>query len=322
MAREHSAKKVGGIVYKFIIKRLLLLIPVLFGVTLIIFVFMSITPGNPGRAILGATAPEEAVVAFNEQIGYYDPFIVRYGRFITGLLRFDFGTSYTSKTSVVEEIGKRFTVTLNIALFSMLFAVLIGVPLGILSAVKQYSAADYISRVMSITLAAIPFFWLGLMMIFIFALKLRWLPAYGAATIRHYVLPTVALGIPYAARQLRMTRSCMLETIRQDYIRTARAKGAFEQTVVWRHAFKNALLPIITMIGMQFGGLLGGAIVTESVFSMQGLGTYLVAGIRTLDVPAVMGTVVVLAVAFCLVMLIVDVLYALIDPRIRARYTK
>ncbi len=308
--------------HKYFFGRIILLIPVLIGVTFIIFSLMAIAPGNPGRAILGTSATEEAVVQFNTKIGYYDPFIVRYGKFLWGLLRFDLGTSYSSSTSVLVEIVKRFPTTLKIAAYSMLFAVGLGVPLGTLSAVKQYSFVDNLSRVTSISLAAIPFFWLGLMMIYWFSLKLGWFPSYGITTWKHFVMPTVALGLPYAARQLRMTRSCMLETIRMDYVRTARAKGALERTVIWRHAFKNALMPIITMIGMQFGGLLGGAIVTESVFSMPGLGTYLVNSIRAQDVPAVMGTTVVLAVAFCIVMMIVDFLYAVIDPRIKAKYAR
>jgi peptide/nickel transport system permease protein len=308
--------------YRYFLKRILLLVPVLIGVTFIIFALMDIAPGDPGRAILGATATQDAVIQFNEKIGYYDPYFVRYGRFILGILKLDFGTSYSSGGKVLDEIVSRFPTTIKIASFSMLFAVFVGVPLGILSAVKQYSAMDNISRVMSITLAAIPFFWLGLMMIYWFSLKLGWLPSYGVSTWKHFIMPTVALGIPYAARQLRMTRSCMLETIRMDYIRTARAKGAEEKKIVLRHAFKNALMPIITMIGMQFGGLLGGAIVTESVFSMPGLGTYLVTAIRAKDVPAVLGTAVVLAVMFCFVMLIVDFFYAVIDPRIKAKYSR
>ena len=308
--------------YRYFFKRILLLIPVLIGVTFIIFALMNIAPGNPGRAILGVTATEDAVVQFNKNVGYYDPFFVRYGKFALGLLKLDLGTSYSSGTSVLSNIIGRFPTTFYIAFYSMLFAVGIGVPLGVLSAVKQYSALDNVSRVIAITLAAIPFFWLGLMMIYWFSLKLGWFPSYGITSWKNFVMPTVALGIPYAARQLRMTRSCMLETIRMDYIRTARAKGAEEKTVVMRHAFKNALMPIITMIGMQFGGLLGGAIVTESVFSMPGLGTYLVTAIRAKDVPAVLGTTVVLAVLFCLVMMFVDFLYAVIDPRIKAKYAR
>lgn len=306
--------------YKYFLKRIILLIPVLLGLTFVIFALIAIAPGNPGRAILGPSATEEAVKQFNENIGYYKPFLVRYGYFLLGVLKLDFGVSYASGASVMEEIINRFPTTLKIAAYSMVFAVCVGVPLGMLSAIKQYSIIDNIARVVSITLAAVPVFWLGLMMVYMFSLKLGWLPSYGVSTWKNFVMPIIALGIPYAARQLRMARSCMLETIRQDYVRTARAKGAPESIVIWRHALKNALLPIITMIGMHFGSLLGGAIVTETVFSMPGLGTYLVTAIRAKDIPAVMGTSIVLAVAFCIVMLFVDLLYAVIDPRIRSKY--
>ena len=307
---------------RYVLRRLLLLIPVLIGVTFLIFSLMALAPGDPGMAILGTAAGPDAIREFNEKIGFYDPFFVRYGNYMLNILRFDFGTSYQSGESVIAEIINRYPTTLNIALFSMLFAVLVGAPLGVLSAVKQYSWIDNISRVLSITFAAVPFFWLGLMMIYWFSTLLGWFPSFGVASWKHYVMPCVALGIPYAARQLRMTRSCMLETIRQGYVRTVRAKGAAERNVIWRHAFKNALLPIITLIGMQFGGLLGGAIVTESVFSMPGLGLYLVTAIRAKDIPVVMCTCIVLAVSFCLVMLVVDMLYAAIDPRIKTKYAK
>ena len=307
---------------RYVIKRLVLLIPVLIGVTFIIFALMSLAPGNPGVAILGASAAPEAIEAFNESVGYYDPFFVRYFDYILDLFRFDLGTSYRSGEAVLVEIAARFPATIAVATFSMLFAVLVGVPLGVLSAVKQYSWMDNIARVLSISLAAVPFFWLGLMFIYWFGMKLHWFPTFGADTWKHYVMPCVALGIPYAARQLRMTRSCMLETIRQGYVRTARAKGAGEKQVIWRHAFKNALISIITLIGMQFGALLGGAIVTEAVFSMPGLGSYMINGIKGKDIPVVLSSVVVMAVSFCLVMLAVDLIYAFIDPRIKSKYAK
>lgn len=305
----------------YIQKRLLQLVPVLIGLTFVIFALINLAPGDPGSAILGATAPPEAISAFNENVGYYDPFLVRYGRFLANLLKFDFGTSYASGQSVMTEIATRFPLTIKIAAYSMIFAVIVGVPLGVLSAVKQYSLLDEVSRVLSVGLAAVPSFWLALLMISLFAVKLEWLPSFGAETSKHFILPVVALGIPYAARELRMTRSCMLETIRQDYVRTVRAKGATEKCVIWRHAFKNALLPVVTQVGSHFGVLIGGAIVTETVFSMPGLGTYLITAIRAKNINSVMGATTVMAVSFCLVMLLVDLLYAAIDPRIRAKYS-
>lgn len=306
---------------RYVLKRLLQLIPVLIGLTFVIFALINLAPGDPGSAILGATAPPEAIQAFNEEIGYYDPFFVRYGRFLLGLLKFDFGASYASKQSVMLEIAGRFPLTLKIAAYSMIFAVVVGVPLGVLSAVKQYSLLDEIARVLSVGFAAVPSFWLALLMISLFAVKLQILPSFGADTWKHFVLPVVALGTPYAARELRMTRSCMLETIRQDYIRTVRAKGAAEKRVIWKHAFKNALLPVVTQVGSHFGVLIGGAIVTETVFSMPGLGTYLITAIHAKNINSVMGATTVMAVSFCLVMLLVDLLYAAIDPRIKAKYS-
>jgi peptide/nickel transport system permease protein len=198
----------------------------------------------------------------------------------------------------------------------------IGVPLGVLSAVKQYSGFDNVSRLISIFLASVPAFWLGMIFIFAFSLKLRWLPTSGVATWKSYILPMLAISFPYAGSQLRFTRSAMLETIRQEYVRTAEAKGVPNLQVIIGHAFKNALLPIITVIGTNFGMLLGGAVITESVFSLPGLGVLLVGGIRTKDIPIVMGATVFYAVLFSVIMLIVDLLYAFVDPRIKAKYSK
>lgn len=204
----------------------------------------------------------------------------------------------------------------------MLLAVLLGVPLGILSAVKQYSFLDVLNSVVAMFLSAIPAFWLGLLSILLFALKLRLLPSDGADTASAFILPIVTLALPGAAELLRLTRSTMLEIIRQDYIRTARAKGASERIVIWRHALRNATLPIITVAGMYFGSLLGGSVITESVFSMPGVGSLTITAIRSKDIPQVMACVLLMAALFCLIMLLVDLLYAFLDPRIRARYTK
>jgi len=307
---------------RYFFRRILLLIPILLGVTFIIFTLMEITPSNPGRIFLGTAVSEEAVRQYNEEIGYYDPFIVRYGRFLLNMIKLDFGTSYSTQTSIKDEIVKRFPISLRIAFLAVLFATGIGTSLGVLSAIKQYTIVDNISRFIAIALAAIPFFWLGLMLIYIFAMKLGWLPSYGITDWKKYILPTLCLAFPYGARTLRMTRSCMLETIREGYIRTARAKGAKERAITWRHAFKNALLPIITLIGMQFGALLGGAIVTETIFSMPGLGSFLITAIRAKDTPVVLVVSVLMAATFCSVMLFVDILYATIDPRIKAKFSR
>lgn len=307
---------------KYIAKRLLVLIPVILGVTFIIFSIMALTPSSPGRLILGIQASEEDVAAKNHELGYDKPFMTRFVNYVADAVTGDFGKSYLTNRPVVEEIWNRFPTTFKLAVLSVVTSILIGVPLGILSAVKQYSAIDLVSTVTAMFMASVPGFWLGLMMMLLFALKLGWVPVSGAGTWAHYILPTLTLAIPSSASLLRLTRSTMLETIRQDYIRTARAKGVKEGHVIFRHALKNALLPLITSVGMHFGGLLGGTVLIESVFSFPGLGSRMLEAIRDKDVPMVTGCTVFLAVLFCLIMLVVDLLYAYVDPRVKAQYSK
>lgn len=308
--------------YRYILKRLGLLIPILLGVTFIVFTIMSLTPGDPGRLILGQKVPQSAVDQLNHELGFDQPFLIRYANYIGDAVQGDFGKSYRTSRPVFDEIFSRFPTTIKLACLGVLTSVILGIPIGILSAVRQYSALDIISTVLAMLMAAIPSFWLGLMMIIFFSLKLGWLPSNGVGSIAHYVMPTLTLGVPSAASIIRLTRATMLETIRQDYIRTARAKGATEKTVIWKHALKNALLPVITVVGMSFGSLLGGTILIESVFSMPGVGTLMLNAIRMKDIPQVMATVILLAGLFCIIMLIVDILYAYIDPRLKARYSK
>lgn len=307
---------------KYVAKRLLLLIPTILGVTLIIFSIMALTPSSPGRLILGLQASEEAVAAKNHELGYDRPFAVRFVDYVADAVRGDFGRSYRTDRPVVEEIANRFPTTLKLAVLAVITTVMIGIPLGILSAVKQYSALDLISTVTAMFMASVPGFWLGLMLMLLFSLKLGWTPVSGAGTWAHYILPTLTLAIPSSASLLRLTRSTMLETIRQDYIRTARAKGVKEGQVIFRHALKNALLPLITNVGMLFGSLLGGTVLIESVFSFPGLGSRMLTAIRDKDVPMVTGCTVLLAALFCLIMLAVDLLYAYVDPRVKAKYSK
>ena len=311
-----------GPMHKYILKRLLLLIPTLIGVVLIVFSIMELIPGTPARLILGAFSPQEAVDQLNEELGYNRPFVVRFSDYALNAMRGQFGNSYITRKPVSGEIFSRFPTTLRLAIIAVVVSALIGIPMGILSAVKQYSSVDIISTGVALLLAAIPGFWLGLMLILTFSLNLGWLPTSGIGSIRHFILPTITMCLPGSASIMRMTRSTMLETIRQDYIRTARAKGASEKRVILNHALKNALLPVITSLGMRFGGMLGGTILIESVFGMPGLGTLVVNAIRQKDIPLVMGTVIFLAVLFCLIMLSVDLIYAYIDPRIKAKYTK
>ena len=307
---------------RYIVKRLLLLIPVIFGVMFIVFTIMAMTPGTPAKMILGAQATPEEVAQLNEELGFNRPFLVRFVNYVVDALRGDFGESYNTQRPVFEEIIPRLPTTVTLAFLSVISSALVGIPIGIVSAVKQYSFIDGFTTTVALLLAGIPGFWLGMMLILLFAVQLGWLPANGIGTWKHYVLPTLTLCLTGSSVLIRVTRTMMLETIRQDYIRTARAKGAGEKRVIFGHALKNALLPVITSLGLKFGGMLGGTILIESVFALPGIGTLVVNSIRMKDIHLVMASVIFLAVLFCVILLIVDVIYALIDPRIKAQYIK
>lgn len=308
--------------YKYVFKRLVLLLPIVLGVTFIVFSIMSLTPGDPARLILGTSAPQEAIDQLNHELGYDQPFLQRYINYIVNAVQGDFGNSYRTNKPVFNEIFSRFPTTLKLAILGVLTSIIIGIPIGILSAVKQYSTLDIISTTAAMLMASMPGFWLGLMLIVLFSLKLRCLPSNGIDSLSCFILPTITLAMPSAANIIRMTRSTMLETIRQDYIRTARSKGATERIVIWKHALRNALLPVITVVGMDFGALLGGTILVESVFSIPGLGMLMLTAIRMKDIPQVMAAVLFLATLFCIIMLLVDLIYAYIDPRLRSKYVK
>lgn len=306
--------------HKYIIRRLLLLIPVMLGVAFIIFTIMFFTPGDPAAMILGERAPAAEVAALRTQMGLDDPFIVQFFNFVKNALRGDFGRSLVTKQPVARELFARFPATMQLSAAAVIIAVVMGIPIGIISATKQYSAFDMISMVIALLGVSMPNFWQGLMMILIFSITLRWLPSSGYGTLRHLLMPALTIGTSTAAVITRMTRSSMLEVIRQDYIRTARAKGLSERVVINRHALKNALIPIVTVIGLQFGYLLGGAVLTESIFSWPGVGRLMVEAIRMKDYPQVRGGGLLLALTFSVINLAVDILYAYIDPRIKAQY--
>lgn len=313
----------GGIaLIKYIIRRILMLIPVLLGVTFIVFTLMYITPGDPARLSLGESAPESAVQELREEMGLNKPFLARYGNYIKDLvLHQDIGKSYVTKRPVMQELAASFPATLKLAGLSMLFAILLGIPIGIISAVKQYSWFDSITMIIALIGISMPVFWLGLLLIILFAVNLKWLPSSGFSSIKYMILPAVSLGAQSVAVITRMTRSSMLEVIRQDYIRTARAKGQREKIVVLKHALGNALIPIITVTGLQFGGLLGGAVLTETIFSIPGIGRLMVDSIKMRDFPVVQGGVLFIAIMFSIVNLLVDLLYAYVDPRIKSQYS-
>lgn len=307
--------------YKYVIKRLLYMIPVLLGVAFLVFTILSLTPGDPGTIILGITAKPEDIASLNAEFGYDKPFLVRFFSYIGDIIfHFDLGTSYQTRQPVIDDIAARFPNTLLLAVLSMSVASIIGITLGIISAVKQYSKLDYTCVIVALIFACIPGFWLGLMLMLLFSLKLKWLPAYGAGSLKHFILPTMTVCMSSASGLLRLTRSAMLETVRQEYIRTAKAKGASQKRIIWKHALRNALLPVVTTLGTSFGASLGGAIIAESVFAIPGMGTLITNAIRQKDVPVVMSATLFLAVLFSIIILIVDVLYAFIDPRIKAKY--
>jgi len=306
--------------HKYIIKRLLMLIPVLLGVSLLVFTIMSLTPGDPAQLILGENAPKEAIAQLRTEMGLDKPFFVQYFRFVINAIQGDFGRSYTTGRVVFDEIFSRFPATLHLAVAGMIIAVGIGIPVGIISATKQYSLIDNVSMLLALLGVSMPNFWQGLMLILLFSVKLKFFPSGGYEGLKSLVLPAITLGTGTAAIITRMTRSSMLEVIRQDYIRTARAKGVAEKVVINKHALKNALIPIVTVVGLQFGSLLGGAVLTESVFSWPGVGRLMVDAIRQKDTPTVLASVVFLATVFSFVNLLVDILYGFIDPRIRSQY--
>ena len=302
---------------KYISKRIIYLIPVLIGIVFLVFTIMYFSPGDPAKLILGDRAPEEQVAALRHELGLDLPYYQQLFNYIKNAIHGDFGNSYQLRMPVWDIIKLRFPLTLQLTTFTMLIAVLIGVPVGILSAVKQYSVIDAFSVIFALLMASIPAFWLGMLLILLFSLNLGWLPSSGYEGVKWLILPSITLGFINCATIMRMTRSSMLEVVRQDFIRTARAKGATEKRVVFRHALKNAIIPVITVVGTAFGSSLGGAVVTETVFGLPGMGTQIITAIRQKDNPVVLASVIVIALAFSLVNLIVDILYTYVDPRIR-----
>lgn len=330
---------------KYILKRLLLLIPVLLGVSVLVFAVLHLFTTDPAANILGQHATQAQIEALREKLGLNDPVWLQYWNYLKGILHGDFGNSLFSNTSVTKEIFSRFPATVELALCAILFASVVGIIVGVISAVKKNSIFDYAGMVGALMGVSMPIFWLGILLILLFSVTLGWLPVSGRSiigleptritgmfildsiltgnwralgdSIAHLVLPTVALGSYSTAIIARMTRSTVLETLDQDYIRTAWAKGLSHRVVVIRHALRNALIPVITVIGLQLGGLLSGAVLTETVFSWPGIGKYTVDAIIRSDYPVVQGVVLLIAFIFVVVNLLVDIVYAFLDPRIK-----
>jgi len=302
----------------WILRRILAVVPVLFGVTLAVFSMLFLVPGDPVKMMLAefVTNPDQ-VAQMRAQLHLDEPILKQYGRFVANAARGDLGISIRSRRPVTIEIGENLGSTAQLALAAMVVAVGLGIPLGLVAALSRNSWLDVASMGAALLGVSMPSFWLGLLLIFVFSLHLAWFPATGGGDLAHLVLPAVTLGTIAAAIIARLTRSSMLEVLGQDYVRTARAKGLGGFSVVVRHALKNALIPIITIFGLQFGNLLAGAVIVETVFSRPGLGRLIVGGILSKDFPLVQGTVLFVATAYVLINVLVDVAYAYADPRIR-----
>lgn len=310
---------------KFIIRRLLLAIPTLLGVTFFVFLSLRLVPGDPAIALAGELATPELIQQVRNELGLDQPIPVQYVNYVFRMVQGDMGQSVRSRLPVTSEIQARLPRTLLLASVSLMFSSLIGIPIGVFAATRPNSWFDGGSMVFALLGISMPIFWLGLMLMILFAVLIpQWfglsgplLPPTGSGTWQHLVMPVTALAANSMALQSRMTRACMMEVLREDYIRTARAKGQRERIVIYRHALRNAMLPIVTIIGLQFGTLLGGAVLTETVFAWPGIGRLLVDAIGYRDYPIIQGTVLVIAIGFVLTNLIVDVLYAYLDPRIQ-----
>lgn len=308
---------------KYIIRRVLQTIPVLIGVSILVFSLMHLIPGNPAQIIAGEGASEQTVRQIEERLGLNDPIHIQYFNYMSGVLQGDLGNSVRSGRAVSDEIAARFWVTVELSFYATVLAVFLGLMAGIISAVRRYTVADTAIMIVALFGLSMPNFWLGLVLIDWFAIGGDWLPEWAKLrpsgwgdSWRQVILPVITLGTGGAAIIARMTRSSMLEVINQDYIRTARAKGLTDRIVTYRHALKNALIPVVTVVGLEFGGFLGGAVLTETIFAINGMGRLTVQAITQRDFPIVQGAVLVLSVLFVFVNLIVDISYKLLNKRI------
>jgi ABC-type dipeptide/oligopeptide/nickel transport system permease component len=306
-------------VLNYTIKRLLLFVPILFGVATVTFFLVYVLPGDPVLSMVGERYDQETIDQLRKEMHLDRPLVVQYGHYIAGLVRLDFGTSYVTSEPVWDSVRKRFPFTFRLALSAMLISAVIGVSAGVLAAWKWRSAFDYVTMGGTIVGISMPVFWLGVLLIYLFSMKLGLLPAsgYGGGSISHVILPAFTLAMASTAYVARITRSSMLDVIREHYIQTARAKGVSEGRMLFGHALRNAMLPIITVVGTDFGSYLSGAVLTESIFAWPGLGRFTLDAILKRDIPSIQGAVFFMAVAFMTVNLIVDLLYAWIDPRIK-----
>lgn len=307
--------------WRYIIKRLLWMIPIIVGVTFLIFTIMYNVPGDPAAMILGDNATEEELEAKREELGLNDPYLTRLLDYMESVfLHFDFGKSYLTGRSIGADLLSRLPRTMLMCAACIGIAMIIGIPLGVNAAVHHGGPWDTISMVIALAGVSMPTFWVALLLILVFSLHLGWLPSVGYTQPIHYILPCIANSFSSMAMQARQTRSSMLEVIRSDFVTTARAKGLSQRKVIFGHALPNALIPVLTVAGSNFGKMLGGTVVIETIFSIPGIGGYMITGVHGHDYPVVMGSVIFLAIMFSLIMLLVDLLYAMVDPRIRSQY--
>jgi len=302
---------------RYVLKRLLNAIPLLFAISFLVFMFIHLIPGDPARLVAGIDATKEEVDLIREQLGLNKPLLVQYLDYMKGLLTFDLGDSVKGGMSVADMIAPRFKPTIILTILSIFWATLFGIIIGIVSAVKRGKILDYFGMVIAISGISIPSFWLGLLLIQVFSVNLGWLPTGGVSTWQSYILPSITMGAGVMAILARFTRSSMLETMREDYVRTARAKGLGEMLVIGRHAFKNSLIQVVTVTGLQIGGLLTGSVLVETVFSIPGLGRLLVDSINYRDYKVVQALLLFFAFEYVIVNLVVDVLYGVLNPKIR-----
>ena len=303
--------------FHYILRRLMLMIPILLGVSTLVFFIIHLVPGDPVDILLGETALDVNKQVLRQALHLDKPIFVQYGYYVWNLIHGDLGTSLVTNKPVLPTILSRYPATLQLSIAAMIIAMLIALPLGVLAAVKKYSIVDNVSMFVSLLGVSMPNFWLGPLLIIFFSIHLDWLPVSGRGTISHMILPSVTLGAALASILTRMTRSSLLEVITNDYVRTARAKGMRESRVIFKHALMNALIPIITVLGLQFGVLLAGSIITESIFSWPGIGREIVQALQRRDYPMVQGCVLFISFTYVVVNLLTDIMYSIIDPRIR-----
>ena len=301
----------------YLVRRLLLVLPVVLGVVTLVFLLIHLIPGDPVEIMLGESALPADRDALREALGLDRPMLEQYGSFLWGLCRGDLGVSLQQRRPVTALIREHYPATLELTLAAMLISLLIALPAGILSGIRQYSVWDHSTMFLALLGVSMPNFWLGPLLIWVFSIQLGWFPVSGKGGLAHLLLPALTLGASMAAIVARMTRSSVLEVLREDYVMTARAKGLSEARIILKHVLRNAMLPVLTVVGLQFGALLAGSIITETIFSWPGLGTLMVKAIQTRDYPVVQGCVLVIALSYVLVNLLTDLLYGVIDPRIR-----